>query len=50
MRDALLCEMFAESLEFTSPIRLKIENFLTKLPFYSKLEVSKFGENIALQF
>ena len=49
MRNSLMCEVFAEALEFASPIRLKTENFLAKLLLYPKLEVGKYRENIALQ-
>ena len=50
VRNPFLCEVFAESLEFASPIRLKTENFVTELFLYPKLEISKYGENITLQF
>ena len=49
MRNSLLCEVFAEALEFASPIILNIENFLAKLFLYPKLEVGKYRENIVLQ-
>ena len=50
MRDALFYKVLAECLEFTTKIRLEVDDFLTDLSLHVALKVNKDLEHITLQF
>ena len=49
VKNSLFFKMFGECLKFTSPVRLKVYNFLIELSFYAMLKVNKNLENITLK-
>ena len=50
LNDALFCKMLAKCLEFTSPIRLEVDNFLIELSLYTMLKVNKNLKTLFFSF